>query len=223
MKIGILLPAYNEEKNIETVIKEARKYFKDSEIVIVDDGSIDRTAELAKKAKVVVISHEKNKGKGEAIKTGFKYFLKRPVKYILIADADRQYSIKDLKKLLIALNEADFVMGYRNFSKIPFRHKVGNFVWKTFFNLFFGTKLKDTNCGLIALTKDAVKKMNVYGGYIIENSMLASAVENSLKIKQVPVNVDYKKVSSVQRGIKVVLGVLIFIIKEGIKYKLSFL
>jgi glycosyltransferase involved in cell wall biosynthesis len=221
MKNAVLIPAFNEEKNILEVINKTKKLKKIDKIIVVDDGSIDRTAELAKKAGAIVIRHEKNKGKGEALKTGFNYISKiRDIKNIVLIDADLQYEPKEALKLLTSLNDADLVMGYRDFSKLPFRHKLGNFVWKTSFNLFFGTKLKDTNCGLIALTKGSVKKINVHGGYIIENSMLASAVENNLKIKQVLVNVNYKKISGIKRGIKTVLGVFIFIFKEGIKYRL---
>ncbi len=221
MKIGVLLPAYNEEKNIQTVVKESKRYFKNSVVVVVDDGSTDRTAKIAKKSGAIVIKHPKNKGKGEAIKTGLKYFLKKPVKFIIIADADRQYSIKDSKKLLQALNSADFVMGYRNFSKIPFRHKLGNIVWRNTFNLLFRTNLKDTNCGLIGISKDIINKIEIGGGYIIENCMLASIIENKIKFTQVPVSVTYKKKSGIKRGIKTVWGILYFIIIRGINHNIK--
>lgn len=221
MKIGVLFPAYNEEKNIQGIIKESKKYFKNSIIVVVDDGSTDKTAKIAKNSGAIVIKHTKNKGKGEAIKTGLKYFLKKPIKFIIIADADRQYSIKDSKKILKGLNSADFVMGYRNFSKIPFRHKLGNIVWRNTFNLLFGVNLKDTNCGLIGISKDIIDKIEIGGGYIIENCMLASIIENKIKFAQVPVSVTYKKKSGIKRGVKIVWGVLYFIITRGINHKIK--
>ena len=72
-KIGILLPAYNEEKNIAKVINECKKFFPKALILVVDDGSKDATASIARKLGVIVISHKRNMGKGEALKTGFKY------------------------------------------------------------------------------------------------------------------------------------------------------
>lgn len=222
MKNVALIPAYNEEKNILEVIQKTKKTRRFNKIIVIDDGSSDRTSETAKKVGAIVIKHEINKGKGEALKTGFNYIKKiKGIKNIVIIDADLQYEPEESIKLLRALNKSDLVIGYRDFSKIPFRHKLGNFVWRFCFNLLFGTSLKDTNCGLIAITNKSIEKMKIHGGYIVENSMLISAIKNNLRIKQVCVDVSYKKISGIKRGIKTVLGVLIFIIKEGIKYRLD--
>lgn len=223
MKNAILIPAYNEEKNILKIIQKAKKIRNFSKIIVIDDGSKDKTGYLAKKTGVIVLQHKKNRGKGEAIKSGFKYIMKKfsKIENIVVIDADLQYKPEESKKFLEALNEADFVMGYRNWKKVPFRHKLGNLVWRFFFNLLFGTKLKDTNCGFIGLSKRVFKKMDFGGGYVIENRMLIYVIENGFKIKQVPVKVNYKKVSGIKRGVRVVLGISIFIIKEGIEYRLS--
>ena len=222
MKIAALIPAYNEENNILEVIKKLKALRKFYKIIVIDDGSRDRTYELAKKTKVVVIAHKINRGKGEAIKTGLNHIKKiKQIDGIVIIDADMQYEPKESLNIIKKLEEADFVMGYRNFSKIAFRHRLGNFLWKTSFNLLFGTSLKDTNCGLVGLSKNCFNKLQIHGGYIIENAMLASAVKQNIKIAQVPVDVSYKNVSGIGRGIRVVLGVFIFIIKEGIRYRLE--
>ncbi len=221
MKKGILIPAYNEEKNIERIVKLCKKYNPKAKIVVVDDGSRDKTFEKASKIKgITVLRHKKNRGKGEALKTGIKYFKKIGIDAIVIIDADGQYNPKDIPRFFEKLKQYDVVMGYRDFSKVPFRHKLGNIYWRLLFNILFGTKLKDTNCGFIGLNKNAIKKIKkIHGGYIIENSILAEAVRNQLKIGQIPVKVKYHKISSLLRGIRVVTGVAIFIIIEGIKYR----
>lgn len=221
--IGALLPAYNEERNIRAVIRETRVALPGAVIVVVDDGSVDRTAELAKTEHVVLLQHKINRGKGEALRTGFTYFFSRPVDAIVILDTDLQFVAAEATRLLkpILNGEADLIMGARNFSKIPLRHKLGNWVWRTTFNILFGTSLADTNCGFVALSGAAARKVEVRGGYMIENALLASAVRTGLKIAQVPVTVRYRRVSAVPRGIRVVLGVLWFIIVEGLKYRLG--
>ena len=218
MKISVLIPAYNEEKNVKEVIERTKKAGFEN-IFVVDDGSIDKTADIADKLGVTVLKHKTNKGKGEALKTGFSYLKESDC--VVIIDSDLQFDPEEIGKVAEPIkNDADFVMGFRDWKTVPFRHILGNFVWRTLFNILFGTSLRDTNCGFIALSKKALKLVEPHGGYIIENSMLASAVKNKLKICQVPVTVNYHHSSKVPRGIKMVLGVLLFIIKEGVKYRL---
>jgi glycosyltransferase involved in cell wall biosynthesis len=224
-EIGVLLPAYNEEKNIRLVIEDVKRYLPNSKIVVVDDGSTDRTNELARQAGVIVLKHEINKGKGEALNTGFEYFLKQypEVEIVVVADTDRQYSIGEITRIVKPLQnkEADFVMGYRNWREVPYANAMGNFIWRTLFNFFFGTNLKDTNCGYIGLTRKVIKKIGrVCGGYIIENAMLRDVIENGIKIKQVPVSVKYRK-RRTPHFARMFFGILIFILIEGIKYRLS--
>lgn len=230
MKAVCLIPAHNEERNIKEAVERTGKTGLFGEIVVVDDGSSDGTAEIVKKissgkkTRVTLISHEKNRGKGEALKTGFEYILKKTnSEIIVLMDADMQYPPEQTLKIIepIESGKADFVMGFRDFRKVPFRHRLGNFVWKTSFNILFGTRLKDTNCGLMALSRKALENTSVHGGYITENAMLASMVKKGLRIEQVPVDVDYHRASGIKRGIRMVSGVLFFIIKEGLKYRLG--
>jgi len=227
MKSIALIPAFNEEKTIKEVISELKNV--NLNCLVIDDGSTDRTSKIAQKSNAIVVRHNENKGKGEALRTGFEYILKNlhDIESLVIVDADLQYYAKESIKLLKPLEEkeADFVMGYRNWRTVPFKNRLGNFVWRTTFNLLFKTKLKDTNCGFMALSRGAISKMKrAYGGYIIENMMLIDALKNKLKIKQVPVSVKYKIKHSKRNiiiGIRIVLGCLIFIFNEGIKYRLG--
>ena len=219
-----LIPAYNEEKTIGEAVKRLAKISIPS--LVVDDGSKDKTEVFAKTAGSIVVKHEKNKGKGESIKTGFDFILKslKEVEYVVLLDADLQCLPEEASRVLDPLikKRADFVMGFRNWKSVPFRHRLGNSVWKFFFNFLFRTKLKDTNCGYMALTREAIKQIkNIHGGYIIENHILSQIVKKGLRIEQVPVNIVYINKSKVKRGLRMVFGVLWFIIKEGVKYELE--
>jgi glycosyltransferase involved in cell wall biosynthesis len=220
-KIGLLLPAHNEERNIAVILKEAKKHLPDAKILVVDDGSKDRTFEIASKMKVNVKRHEKNMGKGTALKTGFKYFIENPVDFVIVSDTDRQYKIGESKKILDALEtkKGDFVTGYRNPKDIPYANRMGNFIWRTIFNMFFHTKFKDTNCGFIGLNKKALRSIrNFEAGYSIENSMFINCVRNGLKVYQVPVRVYYGK-RRVSKFAKMFFSVLIFILRKGFRHR----
>ncbi|MCX8178554.1 MAG: glycosyltransferase family 2 protein [Candidatus Aenigmarchaeota archaeon] len=224
MKHAVIIPAYNEEDNIEKAIKRVMKlkYLP----VVVDDCSNDRTAEIAERSGAVLLRHKINKGKGAALKTAFKYILeKQPdIQYIAILDADLQYIPEDLPKIFKPLenDEADYVTGYRNWKRdVPFRHRLGNFVWRTTFNIMFNANVKDSNCGFIGMTRNAVKDLVdvATGGYIIENMFMISAIMKGLRIKQVPVKVYYHHVRDIKTGVRFVSGNLIYIIESGLKYK----
>ena len=150
-------------------------------------------------------------------------YKEKNIEKVVIIDADLQLHPKDAPKIIEALNNSDFIMGKRDWSIVPFKHRLGNFVWRTTFNIFFSQNMKDTNCGFIGMNRKALKKMkNIGGGYTIDNTLLINCVKNNLKITQVPVRVYYKHTSKVSRGINVVLSVWLFLIKEGIKYRLRF-
>ena len=177
-----IIPAFNEEKNIEEVLREANKL--EIRPIVVDDGSTDNTFNICTNNGTIVLRHETNKGKGEAIKTGLEYLIKNHPEFTHIAlmDADLQYHPQDALAIFYSLesNYSDFVMGRRNWTEVPFRHRLGNFVWRTAFNMLFNTNLKDTNCGLIGFNRNAIEKIkdHILGGYIVDNSILIGAIKS---------------------------------------------
>jgi len=219
--IYAIIPAYNEEKTIEEVIKRVKKY---AFPIVVDDGSKDNTFNIANKL-TTVLRHEKNRGKGYAIKTGIEYVLKnfKDIDAIVLIDADLQHLPEEIPLLVEKLKEYDFVQGCRNWKEVPFRHKLANFVWRTLFNLFFGIEVKDLGNGFIAMKPYVAEKIvkELTGGYIIEAKMLKNCVENKFKVGYQRVNVIYNKKSKIMRGIRVTLEIIFYIIKEGIKYRLK--
>jgi len=220
-----LVPAYNEDRTIAQVVSKLKK--AGLRPIVIDDNSDDRTGEFAGKAGAIVLKHDDNLGKGEAIKTGLNYAFKRMagVQNFVFIDADMQYDPAEAAALLGPLKRrrADMVIGFRDWSTVPFRHRLGNLVWRTAFNFLFGTKLKDTNCGFVAMNRHAAAKVRTIaqGGYVLENAMLASVVRRGMRVHQVPVTVSYRKVSGAGRGVQVVGGVLVFILNSGIKYRIG--
>ncbi|MDN5319832.1 MAG: hypothetical protein PWP49_252 [Thermococcaceae archaeon] len=109
MKTLIVIPAYNEELTIGSVVALAKKY---GDVLVVDDGSKDRTSEIAQNAGAIVIRHDVNKGKGAALKTGFGYALANGYDVVVTLDADGQHNIPLLLKPILK-GEADLVIGSR--------------------------------------------------------------------------------------------------------------
>lgn len=147
MKVSIIIPVYNEEKTVAQIVKRVQKLPFEKEIIIIDDGSVDKTGEKLKKLKgeeIVLCSHPKNKGKGAAIRTGLK---RATGKVIIIQDADLEYSPEELPILIepILDGEADVVYGSRFINtKHPFSLLyLGNRLLTYITSLLFLTKITD--------------------------------------------------------------------------------
>lgn len=151
-EISVVLPAYNEEKNIESLVLSINKYlrprFKTYEIVVVNDGSHDSTADIvikmSKKFKNVrLISHGKNRGYGAALRTGF---MGSKGKLVFYTDADNQYRITGLDKLMNHIDEYDIVAGYRLNHSDPLTRVITSHVYNFIIWILFGLNIKDVDC-----------------------------------------------------------------------------
>lgn len=203
--VTVILPAFNEEVSIGSIVLLARHYA--DHVVVVDDGSSDRTAEIAMKAGAEVIVLEVNKGKGEALKTGFT--AAEGADIIVTMDSDGQHNPTDIPKLVspILKGEADLVNGSRYLNdlgrNIPIYRRVGLRVLDRFTNLNSGVKITDSQSGFRAFsasTKD-VFRFNAQG-MTIENEMLADAGKSGLRIIEVGIgvryDVDYSTISPIR-------------------------
>ncbi|MBU4493174.1 MAG: glycosyltransferase family 2 protein, partial [Nanoarchaeota archaeon] len=145
-KVWVVIPAHDEEKHIEKVVKKTKRFAKN--ILVVDDGSKDKTAIIAERSGAFVLRHIVNLGKGVALKTGCEYAIKNGAEKIVALDADGQHDPKEIPEFVKALDNADIVFGYRRLNKnMPFVLRYGN--WFIFFitKLLFGLKIVDTQCG----------------------------------------------------------------------------
>ncbi len=213
--IAAILPAFNEEVSIGSVVLRARRYV--DRVIVVDDGSSDRTAEVAELAGAEVIRHKVNMGKGAALKTGFEFLDSEMV--VVTIDTDGQHDPSDIPKLVepILKGEADMVNGSRyingNKKDTPFYRRLGQVVLDNATRLDSGLDITDSQSGFRAFAADTKEVFRFkQNGLAIESEMLADAANAGLRIKEVEIGVRYDVDGSsenpVSHGVKVLVKIL---------------
>ncbi|MGC3990947.1 MAG: glycosyltransferase family 2 protein [Chthoniobacteraceae bacterium] len=192
LSVSVLIPAYNEEGAIEeTVAKIAqqRTHFKDLEIVVINDGSKDRTSEIARTLPVTLIEHPVNRGYGAALKTGLQH---AKYDYILIADADGTYPLEDIPKLCADATTYDMVVGARtgDVVQIPLIRRPGKWIITRLAEYLSQQDIPDLNSGLRVFRKDvALRFLTLYpDGFSFTTTITLSMLTNHYRVKFVPIN-----------------------------------
>ena len=217
MTITAILPAYNEEISIGSIVLHARQHA--DQVVVVDDGSSDRTSEVAQLAGAYVIRHPRNMGKGMALKTGFEYVSQNGAKVVVTMDSDGQHDPEEIPKLVepILKGEADFVNGSRymngNGKNTPFYRRIGQNILDSATNLNTGLHVTDTQSGYRAFARHTLSSFRFKSsGLAIESEMLSDASKAGLIIKEVEIGVRYdvdcSSENPVSHGLKVLMNVL---------------
>jgi len=161
-EILVIIPAYNEEKSIGKVIEEVKESAPEVDIVVIDDGSTDATANVARRVGVKVISHPINLGAGAAIQTGYKYSVRFPYRIIVQLDADGQHPPTYIHRLTRALknNSVDVVIGSRFLENRkyngPWIRKLGMRIFSKVTSLVIREQITDTSSGFRALKREVV-------------------------------------------------------------------
>ncbi len=189
------LAAYNEEEYIGTMVLGTRSFV--DEVIVVDDGSSDRTARFATLAGARVIRHKENLGKGKAIQTILGEAKKIDVDVVVLLDADCQHNPDEIPRLLepIKKGEAELVNGSRFLgkkSKIPLYRMIGQHILTLSTNLCSGTSITDSQSGFRALSRKAINSIKlIENGMGVESEMILKAKESNLRIKEVPIGCRY--------------------------------
>jgi len=195
-ELSIFFPFWNEEKNIKSVVENAipvaRSVAEKWEILMIDDGSSDKTNEqaqqLARKYRdVKLITHNPNRGYGAALKSGLE---NAKYNYIVFTDGDRQFDFSEVSKFIEQIKSADIVIGYRKVRQDSFvRHVLMNLL-KIWDYIFFRFYFKDIDCGFKMFRKSAIKEIMPLRseGAMITTEILAKGIKKNLKIKEVEVN-----------------------------------
>lgn len=212
-KMIVMIPAYNEQETISQVIKEIpRKIDKlDVEVLVIDDGSIDKTSEIAKKAGADYILRKKqNSGLAQTFQRGMNKALSLGADIIVNTDADNQYNGAEISKLIepILRGEADIVSGNRQVEKLthmPRAKKYGNIYGTKLVSKMAGYKIADASSGFRAYSREAALKLFVLSNHTYTHETLIQAKQKNLKVVEVPVEFR-KRESSESRLISSVYG-----------------
>ena len=194
MKLVVMIPCYNEEKTIASVIKEIpRDCCEDVEVLVINDGSTDNTVQEAEKAGAdKIISFKKNRGLAPAFRAGLQNALEMGADIIVNTDGDGQYNGEEIYKLIEPILEgrADFVLGSRTKGKIeymPIQKKIGNRIATFITRQVSGLPISDAQSGFRAFTRDCALRLNVMADYTYVQETLIQASYYGLVIEEVPI------------------------------------
>ena len=194
MKVLVSIPAYNEEKSIGEVINDIKRELQgkyDFKIQVIDDGSTDKTAEVARKAGAYVFSHQINMGLAETFKTEIQQALKKKFDVMVITDADGQYLARDIPRLLKEIEKGyDLVLGSRfmgTIEEMPFLKKLGNRLFTKVISKITNFKLTDCQTGFRAFTREVAEKIQITSTYTYTQEQIIRAIKAKFKIKEIPI------------------------------------
>jgi len=213
LSLTIMYPCYNEEANVERVTRAAvavgRKYAADLEVLIVNDGSRDKTGEIADRLaaeipEVRVVHNNPNRGYGGALSRGFREATKN---WIFYTDGDGQFDFEEIGSILPLLKTHDVVSCYRLDRKDSTMRKLNAFAWSTLVNLLFRIGLRDIDCAFKLYPRTFIERIEMHStGALIDTEMLAKARARGLTIAQMGVH-HFPRTAGQQTGanLKVIL------------------
>jgi glycosyltransferase involved in cell wall biosynthesis len=199
--IAAVIPAYQEQKHIDDVVRRTRQHL--DHVLVVDDGSRDETADRAREAGAEVIVHPQNRGKGEAIKTGLRHFFDRQFTWVFILDADGQHRPEEIELFIAAalVDGASLLLGNRmkNTKSMPLLRRLVNRYMSNEISRVCAQNIPDTQCGFRMLHRHLIPE--ILGGadrFDYETEMLIVASRKGFRIESVPITTVYSdEVSSI--------------------------
>jgi glycosyltransferase involved in cell wall biosynthesis len=195
ISLSVVLPAYNESENIEKTVTHAVSYlkgtFRDYEVIVVNDGSIDGTPEIVERLatsnpRIILVNHPKNLGYGSALRSGFE---RASLDYIFLMDSDGQFDISDIDRFIPFLESYDVVVGYREKRADPFIRSLNARLYHLFIRLLFGLKLKDIDCAFKMFPRSVYRAVRPIesGGALFSAEFLVKLRQKGFTIREAPV------------------------------------
>lgn len=207
-KILFVIPAYNEEENIEKVIKEIKKDVDFADILVVNDASTDRTEEILKRNDIHYITNIFNMRYAMSIQTGLKYAKENGYDYVIQFDADGQHIASEAKRLYecIKVSNVDIVIGSRYLEDTgypcPFFRRIGTKIFEFMIKIFCKTKIADPLSGFQCLNKKVINEYAKMGGYpeFPDANLIVEMLYKGYKIKEIPVKMRLREAGESMHG-----------------------
>ena len=201
-RIAAVIPAYQEEKHVGEVAQRTRAQLEN--VLVVDDGSTDSTADRARSSGVDVVVHPQNCGKGESIKTGLRYWLERNSEYVVLLDADGQHLPEEISRFVESAaseSNAKIFIGSRmnDTSRMPLVRRIVNRYMSGKISRVCGQQIPDTQCGFRMLHRDIIPEvLSGASRFEYETEMLIIASRKGHRVASVPITTVYSdEVSSI--------------------------
>lgn len=196
MNICVLIPSYNESKTIGSLVYNIKK--KNLDVVVVDDGSVDASDEIAKTNGAYLIKHKQNEGKGASLKAGFQYILTKDYDAVITMDGDDQHSHEDIPKFIQAAKNENYSMVVGNrmgvCKNMPSIRWLTNNFMSMIISLICRKNIPDSQCGFRLIKRKALSKLNpISSNYEIESESIIEASHKGFKIKFIPIQTIYAK------------------------------
>lgn len=200
MKLLIYMPALNEDSNIQKVISNLPKEIVgiDSiDYLVVDDGSMDHTAEFAVNSGAIVVSHGINRGVGRAFQSAVQFALELDADILVSIDADDQFDPAEIPSLILPIlaKEVDMVIGTRFAAgkpeNMPRLKYWGNKKLTQLISQVCGRKFTDVSCGYRAYNREALLRLNIFGIFTYTHETILSLVYQGLRVREIPIQVRY--------------------------------
>ena len=204
--LSVFFPAYNEEANVENMVRTAQRVLPEVaerwEIIPVNDGSKDKTGEiidrLAKEdPNVHPVHHEKNKGYGGAVISGYNA---SKGDFVFFTDGDLQFDLREITLLIEKIDEGDLILGYRKNRRDPFMRKMNAFMWGTLVKFLLNFQVRDVDCAFKLMKRKVLDKVKLSaGGAMVSTELLARSSRAGFRFVEVGVT-HYPRVAGTQTG-----------------------
>lgn len=214
------MPAYNEGRQVGAVVAQTRQFLP---VLVVDDGSKDDTAARAEAAGARVLRQTPNRGKGEALRAGFRWALEAGCEAVLTLDADGQHDPAEIHKFLAVWRDtqADLVIGERDFSQIPPVRRLANTLGRLSFSWAVGQKVRDNQSGYRLISRRLMESVlaSQEAGFEFEVEMIVRAVRRGYRLEGVPIRTIYAGERSHIHPLKHILGFVQILLKTRLSLR----